>query len=51
MKLEPLSEQATLVRFLRNFDDAKTLTGFVQELADAITSYQVWATSPTVDAS
>ena len=40
-KLEPLSDQHALVRFLRNVDNAKTLTGFVQELADAITDYQV----------
>jgi hypothetical protein len=40
-KLEPLSDQHALVRFLRNVDNAKVLTGFVQELADAITDYQV----------
>jgi hypothetical protein len=43
-KLEPLSEQHTIVRFLHNTDNAKTLTGFVQELTDAITDYQVGAT-------
>ena len=48
MKLEPLSEQDTLIRFLRNADNTKTLTGFVQELADAITDYQVRATGPIV---
>ena len=47
-KLEPLSNQYGLVRFLRNVDNAKILTGFVQELADAITDYQVRAASPTV---
>ena len=40
-KLEPLSDQHGLVQFLRNVDNTKTLTGFVQELADAITDYQV----------
>ena len=41
MKLEPLSNQHTLVKFLHNVDNAKTLAGFVQELADAIMDYQV----------
>jgi len=40
-KLEPLSEEHALLKFLRNVDNAKTLSGFVQELADAITYYQV----------
>ena len=40
-KLEPLSDQHGLVGFLRNTDNAKTLTGFVQELGYAITDYQV----------
>ena len=40
-KLEPLSEQHALVRFLHNTDNTKTLMGFVQELADAVTDYQV----------
>ena len=40
-KLEPLSEQHAFIKFLRNVDDAKTLTGFVQDLANAITDYQV----------
>jgi hypothetical protein len=47
-KLEPLSDQRTLIRFLRNVDNAKILGGFAQELADAITDYQVRATSTTV---
>jgi hypothetical protein len=47
-KLEPLSEQHAFVRFLRNVNNAKTLTGFVQELANAITDYQVRAVGPTV---
>jgi hypothetical protein len=42
-KLEPLSDQHALLGFLRNVDNAKTLTGFVQELADAVTDYQVRA--------
>lgn len=40
-KLEPLSEQHRLVGFLRNVDNTKALTGFVQDLADAVTDYQV----------
>ena len=47
-KLEPLSEQHAIVRFLHNTDNAKTLMGFVQELADAITDYQVRAAGPIV---
>ena len=47
-KLEPLSDQHGLVRFLCSADNAKTLTGFVQELANAITDYQVRATGPIV---
>lgn len=43
-KLEPLSEQHALLGFLRNVDNAKTLNGFVQDLANAITDYQVRAT-------
>ena len=44
-KLEPLSDQNVLVGFLRNIDNARTLAGFVQELANAIADYQVRATS------
>ena len=40
-KLEPLSDQNAFVGFLRNIDNAKMLTGLVQELANAITDYQV----------
>ena len=47
-KLEPLSEEHALLKFLRNVDNAKTLSGFVQELSDAITYYQVWPSSPAV---
>ena len=42
-KLEPLTDQHALTRFLRNADNVKILTGFVQELSDAITDYQVRA--------
>ena len=48
MKLEPLSDKHAIVRFLRNVDHAKALTGFVQDLANAITDYQVRAASPIV---
>ena len=41
MKLEPLSDQHAIVGFLRNVDNTKRLTGFVQELANMITDYQV----------
>jgi len=47
-KLEPLSEQHVLLKFLRNIDNAKTLNGFVQELANAITDYQVQRTGPSM---
>ena len=47
-KLEPLSNQHGLVRFLRGVDNAKTLTGLVEELADAITDYRVRVADPTV---
>ena len=47
-KLEPLSEQHALVKFLRNADNAKVVTGFVQELADAVQYYQVRAPSSVV---
>ena len=48
MKLEPLSDQHAIVRFLRNADNAGTLTGFVQELANAVADYQVRAAGLTV---
>jgi len=47
-KLEPLSEQHVLLGFLCNVENAKALNGFVQELADAITDYQVRVAGPTV---
>ena len=48
MELEPLSDQDAITGFLRNVDDAKRLAGFVGRLANAITDYQVRATSSTV---
>ena len=41
VNLGPLSNQHALVGFLRNIENAKTLTGFVQDLANAIMDYQV----------
>jgi hypothetical protein len=41
VQLEPLSEQNGLLRFLRNGDHAASLSGFVQNIAYAITDYQV----------
>jgi len=40
-KLEPLTDQNGLVAFLRNTDNAKTLTGFIEELADVVKDYEV----------
>ena len=40
-KLAPLSEQHGIARFLKNVDHAKILNGFVQDLAYAVTDYQV----------
>ena len=48
MRLEPLSDQNALLGFLRNVDNAKTLTEFVQELANAIIDYQVCAAYPVL---
>ena len=47
-KLEPLTEQHALIGFFCNVDNATILAGFIQELADAITDYQVWATCPVM---
>jgi len=41
MKLEALSEEHVLLKFLRNVDNAKVLSGLVQELADTVEYYQV----------
>jgi len=40
-KLEPLSEQKGLLKFLRNEDHAGLLSGFVQDIVQAVTDYQV----------
>lgn len=42
-KLGPLSEQHGLLKFLKNIDHANTLSGFIQDLAYAVTDYQVCA--------
>ena len=47
-KLEPLINQPALTRFLCNADNVKILTGSVQDLANAITDYQVRAFSHTL---
>jgi hypothetical protein len=47
-KLEPLSEEHVHVKFLHSVEAAKSLTGFVEELANAFTEYQVRAAGPTV---
>ena len=44
-ELEPLSEQHGFMKFLNNVDHADTLNGFVQDLALAITDYQVCCTN------
>ena len=48
LKLEPLSEQNGLLKFLRNEDHAGLLNGFVQDIAHAITDYQVCGRKLTV---
>ena len=40
-RLRPLSEQHGMAKFLKNADNLDTLNGIVQELADAVTDYQV----------
>ena len=40
-KLEPLSEQNGLLKFLRNEDHAGSLGGFIEDIARAVTDYQV----------
>ena len=47
-RLEPLSEQNGLLRFLRNEDHARLLNGFVQDMALAVTDYQVCSRRRTV---
>ena len=46
-KLEPLSKEHGLLKFLKNADRANALNGFVEDLAYAITDYQVRAARPT----
>ena len=41
-KLKPLSKQRGIMKFLKNAGHANTLNGFVQDLAYAVTDYQVW---------
>ena len=48
VKLEPLSEQNGLLKFLRNEDHAGLLNGFVQDIAHAVTDYQVCDRKRTV---
>jgi hypothetical protein len=47
-KLEPLSEQTGLLKFLRNEDYAGLLNGFVEDTARAVTDYQVCERKRTV---
>jgi len=47
-KLKPLTKQRVLVKFLRNADNAKVVSGFVQDLADAVGYYQVRVPSPVL---
>jgi len=47
-RLEPLSEQHGLLKFLRNEDHAGSLNGFVQDVAQAVTDYQVCYRKGTV---
>jgi hypothetical protein len=42
VKLEPLSEQHGIAKFLKNVEHANVLNGLVQDLAYAVTDYQVW---------
>ena len=46
-KLRPLSEQRGLLKFLKNVDHANILNGFVQDLAYAVTDYQVCVPNST----
>ena len=44
IKLRPLSEQHGVVKFLNNVDHASILNGFVRDLSNAVTYYQVRGT-------
>jgi len=48
VKLEPLSEQSGLLKFLRNEDHSGLLNGFVQDMACAVMDYQVCSRKRTV---
>ena len=41
IKLEPLSEQNGLLKFLRNEDHTALLEGFIRDIANAVAEYQV----------
>ena len=47
-KLEPLSEQNGLLKFLRNEDHAGLLNVFVQDITQAVMDYQVYVPKRTV---
>ena len=47
-RMEPLSEQNGLLRFLRNEDHVGLLNGFVQDIAQTVTDYQVCGQKRTV---
>ena len=49
-KLKPLSKQHGIAKFLKNVDHAQVLNGFVQDLAYAVTDYQVWDGNSVVGA-
>lgn len=49
-KLERLSEQHGIVKYLNNVDYASTLSGLVQDLNYAITDYQVCPANPIIAA-
>ena len=45
--LEPLSQERGLLKFLKNADHVNALNGFIQDLAYAITDYQVCVKNPS----
>ena len=49
-ELKPLSEQHGILKFLKNVDHSKILNGFVQDLAYAVTDYQVGRTKSVAGA-
>jgi len=48
LELEPLSEQNGLLKFLRNEDHTALLDGFVRDIANTITEYQVCGREHTI---